>query len=269
MAKLHQGILGGFSGTVGTVIGYCRNNQWFMRAKPRLVANPRTEAQQAHRRQFGDMVSLASRLLPALKVGMRHYAPQHAMTAGNAFVHLNWTREGAISLKDMKLSVGPVPMVTFTEITVEDGVLTLKWDKNLHHHGAKNEDTIKIFAYSETLGLTQCVATAERRARRLSTLLPDPPPSAVPAASAPSSRMPSATPTSGPSLKTPWAVPPTANTWSPSPPLVALAPLVPLVPFPPPPPPIHPSETPLRQTPKIVKNLFISSPIDDRFLLKT
>ena len=173
MAKLHQGILGGFSGTVGTVIGYRRNNQWFMRAKPRFVANPRTEAQQAHRRQFGDMVSLASKLLPALKVGMRHYAPQHAMTAGNAFVHLNWTREGAISLKDMRLSVGPVPMVTFTEITVEDGVLTLRWDKNLHHHGAKNEDTIKIFAYSEEQGLTQCVATAERRCRRLSTLLPD------------------------------------------------------------------------------------------------
>ncbi len=85
------GILGGFSGTVGTVIGYRRNNQWFMRAKPRFVANPRTEAQQAHRRQFGDMVSLASKLLPALKVGMRHYAPQHAMTAGNAFVHLNWS----------------------------------------------------------------------------------------------------------------------------------------------------------------------------------
>ena len=173
MAKLHQGILGGFSGTVGTVIGYRRNNQWFMRAKPRFVANPRTEAQQAHRRQFGDMVSLASKLLPALKVGMRHYAPQHAMTAGNAFVHLNWTREGAISLKDMKLSVGPVPMVTFTEITVEDGVLTLRWDKNLHHHGAKNEDTIKIYAYNEEQGLTQCVATAERRTRRLSTLLPD------------------------------------------------------------------------------------------------
>ena len=173
MAKLHQGILGGFSGTVGTVIGYRRNNQWFMRAKPRFVANPRTEAQQAHRRQFGDMVSLASRLLPALKVGMRHYAPQHAMTAGNAFVHLNWVKDGVISLKDMKLSVGPVPMVTFTEITVEDGVLTLRWDKNLHHHGAKNEDTIKIYAYSEEQGLTQCVATAERRTRRLSTLLPD------------------------------------------------------------------------------------------------
>ncbi len=64
-------------------------------------------------------------------------------------------------------------MVTFTEITVEDGVLTLRWDKNLHHHGAKNEDLVKIFAYSEDLGLTQCVATAERRTRRLSTLLPD------------------------------------------------------------------------------------------------
>ena len=173
MAKLHQGILGGFSGTVGTVIGYRRNNQWFMRAKPRSVANPRTEAQQTHRRQFGDMVSLASKLLPALKVGMRHYAPQHAMTAGNAFVHLNWVKDGAISLKDMKLSVGPVPMVTFTEITVEDGVLTLKWDKNLHHHGAKNEDLVRIYAYNEEQGLTQCVATAERRTRRLSTLLPE------------------------------------------------------------------------------------------------
>ena len=64
-------------------------------------------------------------------------------------------------------------MVTFTEITVEDGVLTLRWDKNLHHHGAKNEDLVRIYAYNEEMGLTQCVATAERRSRRLSILLPD------------------------------------------------------------------------------------------------
>ena len=172
MAKLHQGILGGFSGTVGTVIGYRRNNQWFMRARPRSVANPRTEAQQAHRRQFGDMVSLASRLLPALKVGMRHYAPQHAMTAGNAFVHLNWTREGAISLKDMKLSVGPVPMVTFTEITVEDGVLTLRWDKNLHHHGAKNEDVVRIYAYNEPCVGTRTSTTTEPKTKTWSASTP-------------------------------------------------------------------------------------------------
>ena len=173
MANLIQGILGGFSGSVGTITGYPRNNKWFIRARRYKMSNPRTEAQQAHRHQFGEMVSLAGKLLPALKTGMRNYAETHGMTAGNAFVHINWQQGNISELKDMLLACGPVPQVEFTDIEREEGFVTLRWKKNLQQHGARNEDIIKIFAYSESLGKCQCVASTERRTRRLSFRLPE------------------------------------------------------------------------------------------------
>ena len=60
-----------------------------MRTKPRFVHNPRTEKQQEHRMLFGDMVRLASRMLPALKLGFRREAEERSMTEGNAFVKIN------------------------------------------------------------------------------------------------------------------------------------------------------------------------------------
>ena len=173
MANLIQGILGGFSGSVGTITGYPRNNKWFIRSRRYKMSNPRTEAQQAHRHQFGEMVSLAAKLLPALKTGMRNYAETHGMTEGNAFVHINWQLGNITELKEMQLSSGPVPQVEFTDIEREEGFVTLRWEKNLQHNGARNEDIIKIFAYSESIGKSQCVATVERRTRRLTFRLPE------------------------------------------------------------------------------------------------
>lgn len=45
MGKINQGILGGFSGKVGNVIGGNWKGIDYMRVKPASVANPQTEGQ--------------------------------------------------------------------------------------------------------------------------------------------------------------------------------------------------------------------------------
>ena len=114
MAKLRMGILDGFQGRVGPVVGYRLGSKWIMRRLPQQVCNPRTERQVAHRMMFRDIVRLASALLPALKVGYRAQAGLWEMTEGNAFVKMNWLRDRMPGFNELRISVGAVPMVGFT-----------------------------------------------------------------------------------------------------------------------------------------------------------
>ena len=175
MAKLYQGILGGFSGKVGVVVGYYRKNQCFIRAKARYVHNPRTEAQQAHRRQFGDMVSLASKLLPALKLGMRQYALRERMTEGNAFVRLNWQHTGGVlDFSRLQLSCGPVAPVAFGGYTVDDlGVLHVDFEKNPAGRRANGSDRVVLCLYNSALGVAKVVDSSMRGRKHASALIPD------------------------------------------------------------------------------------------------
>ena len=62
MGKIKQGILGGFKGTVGTVIGSSWNGIAYMKGKPQSVKNPRTDAQVQQRNFFKEVQGLVSQL---------------------------------------------------------------------------------------------------------------------------------------------------------------------------------------------------------------
>lgn len=63
MAKIKQGILGGFSGKVANVVGTSWKGRAVMKSQPLSVSNPRTEAQQTQRGKFSDIAKLASTIL--------------------------------------------------------------------------------------------------------------------------------------------------------------------------------------------------------------
>lgn len=63
MAKIKQGILGGFSGKVANVVGTSWKGRAVMKSQPLSVSNPRTEAQQEQRGKFSDIAKLASSVL--------------------------------------------------------------------------------------------------------------------------------------------------------------------------------------------------------------
>ena len=62
MGKIKQGILGGFKGKVGTVIGASWNGIAYMKGLPQSVKNPKTEAQQAQRAFFAEVQDLVGQL---------------------------------------------------------------------------------------------------------------------------------------------------------------------------------------------------------------
>ena len=63
MAKIKQGILGGFSGKVANVVGTSWKGRAVMKSQPLSVANPKTEAQQEQRGKFSKIAELASSVL--------------------------------------------------------------------------------------------------------------------------------------------------------------------------------------------------------------
>lgn len=63
MAKIKQGILGGFSGKVANVVGTSWKGRAVMKSQPLSVSNPRTEAQQEQRGKFSKVAELASKVL--------------------------------------------------------------------------------------------------------------------------------------------------------------------------------------------------------------
>ena len=62
MGKIKQGILGGFKGKVGTVIGASWNGITYMRGLAQSVKNPKTAAQLQQRAYFKDLQGLVGQL---------------------------------------------------------------------------------------------------------------------------------------------------------------------------------------------------------------
>lgn len=176
MAKQTSGILGGFCGTVGPVIGYQWRGRWCMRARPRFVTNPRTEAQQAHRMLFRDMVQTAGRLNGALRYGLRQASLEQGLTEGNLFVKMNkqcFTAQG-IDYAGMALSTGPVAPVAFGAATVDaQGVLRVEFEKNPLRLRADSDDSVRVAVYCPELKELVVSASTARRAKRVALALPD------------------------------------------------------------------------------------------------
>jgi hypothetical protein len=66
MGTIKQGILGGFSGKVGSVVGTSWKGIAVMKAMPLSVANPKTSKQITQRNSFSDVVKLAGSILATI-----------------------------------------------------------------------------------------------------------------------------------------------------------------------------------------------------------
>lgn len=104
MATIKQGILGGFSGKIGGIVGSSWKGINVMKARPVSVANPRTAAQVAQRDRFGNVVAFAAGLLASVvKPLWDRFASQQS--GFNAFISRN------IALFDAALPDPPANLV--------------------------------------------------------------------------------------------------------------------------------------------------------------
>ena len=85
MGKIKQGILGGFKGKVGTVIGSSWNGIAYMRGLAQSVKNPKTAGQQTQRGFFREVMDLAGQFSNEQLAFLFPTAPS-GMTRRNALV---------------------------------------------------------------------------------------------------------------------------------------------------------------------------------------
>jgi hypothetical protein len=74
MGTIKKGILGGFSGKVGTVVGASWKGIAYMRSLPQKVRNPRTEPQRMQRSKFAITMNYLRPMTGLLRMGWRMYA---------------------------------------------------------------------------------------------------------------------------------------------------------------------------------------------------
>lgn len=153
MAILDQGLLGGYSGKLGTTVGASWKGINVVRAYQPNVANPKTPKQVEHRTNFKDWVNLASFLLPThIKPLWDHKAKR--MSGYNAFISRNMTNRsssGYPQAHSIILSEGIMGQVTDVKAQTEDGTtIRFTWDSELLGlYGDKDDQLFAIVVNTE------------------------------------------------------------------------------------------------------------------------
>jgi len=168
MGKIRQGILGGFNGTVGTVIGGSWKGMAYMRGKAQSIKNPRTEKQMAQRTKFGMAQKFVKVMTAYLQVGFRNYTQQQ--TATNAA--MSHTVRNCMAGKYPAFGIDPSKVLVssgslmpgrFCTVKVENDVATFTWEDNSDESHAAIDDFAMPLIYNFTKG--EAVFTTEDASR--------------------------------------------------------------------------------------------------------
>jgi hypothetical protein len=151
MGRIKQGILGGFSGKVGTVIGASWKGGSYMRARPLHTRNPRTAGQVAQRTRFALTMTLLRPLTALLRVGWALRAVgQTPFNAAMAYTVRNVVAgsypDWEIDPAKFKISVGALAPAANPAAVAEATTLTFTWDDNSGTGSAKHTDRILVAA---------------------------------------------------------------------------------------------------------------------------
>lgn len=154
MGTIKQGILGGFSGKVGSVIGSTWKGISYMRGIAQSVANPRTDAQQAQRQKFSVTMGFLQPLSEFLKTGFKNYARRKSgINAAMGYILRNAITgtypNFAIDYANALVTRGSLPaaMNQATTSTVA-GTVVFTWDDNSSEAGASALDKTLLVVYN-------------------------------------------------------------------------------------------------------------------------
>ena len=154
MAKVIDGEL---SGKMGDKIYSTYLGRPYVRKRPESVANPRTEAQQAHRTALVTVARLSSDLKNAHRIGLHHHAQRKKLSTDSDFRKLNLTAcvGTAIAYREVVVSKGSsVNIVNFTSVVLDErNVLHVTFESNLTD--TNKGDKLCLFVYCPELRICQ------------------------------------------------------------------------------------------------------------------
>lgn len=164
MAKIKQGILGGFSGSVAGVVGTSWKGRAIMKAKPLSVSNPKTEGQVSQRTSFKTVAILASSLLT--EICRPVYNPIAGDISGyNKFTSQNkemFDGTGAFVPAKAFIGGGTLSHDPITDATIvgTQEFLKLDWVNSAVTGSPRRQDDVKLYAFEPISG-TVWIGTGE------------------------------------------------------------------------------------------------------------
>lgn len=154
MATFNKGILGGFSGKVGNVIGGSWNGIDYMRSKPNNVKDPKTEAQLTQRQKFALVTSFLKKIKPVINAGYKPLTKQ--MTSVNSAMSYNIKNAVSGNYPDLELDFESVlvargdliPAINASAESSAPAEISFSWTDNSGVGSAKEDDQALILVYS-------------------------------------------------------------------------------------------------------------------------
>src|SRR5574344_565546 len=168
MGTIKQGILGGFSGKVGTVIGGSWKGISYMRSQAQSVKNPRTDGQLSQRSKLALALDFLKPLTDIVRTGFKLYT--NKQTAFNAA--MSYTLANAISgdypdyelnFASALISRGSLTSATNGAATSANGSVTVTWGDNTGVGTAKATDKALIAVLNADKGEAVTVSAGEAR----------------------------------------------------------------------------------------------------------
>jgi hypothetical protein len=179
MGTIRKGILGGFSGKVGPVIGSSWRGKDVMRSLPKKSSREASEKQLAQRARF----SLTARFLRPMGTLLSKYFgqleqenPRYALAMS---YHMKYAVAGAypdfhLDFAKVIITKGELPGLQGCTITAQAGtVLDWEWTDNSGQSQAKDTDALLAVAYNAEKQQFHFVQTAKRGSASFNMPLPE------------------------------------------------------------------------------------------------
>ncbi len=157
MGKINYGILGGFSGKVGTVIGSSWKGIAYMRAKTPKVKRVPTAKQLVQQQKFATIVDFLRPIKSYIHVGYKNYTQgQTAYNAATSYISRNAFSgeypDVALNYADVLVSRGSLQPVVDAVVTMATGKVKFTWTDNSDFSDASATDLAMPLIYNAERG---------------------------------------------------------------------------------------------------------------------
>ena len=154
MGIINQGILGGFSGKVGPIVGFRWKSNYYIRARAAKVSNPRTPKQQEQRGKFATVFSFLKAIKPFIRIGYKEFTQDKS--AFNSAMSYTLKRAVTGSGKEIKIdfdralvSMGTLMPIFEGAATVSNHQMTFNWKDNSGMGNAERTDIVMVLVYNK------------------------------------------------------------------------------------------------------------------------
>jgi len=144
MAQLKNGANGGFSGKVGSVVGYHLRGKHIIRGLPKPITKKPSEKQLAARAKFARLQQWRSPLTDFFAVTFKNHtrerSAQNAAHHFNAGIVIGEYPNYSLDYSAVVISQGHLPFVNALTMTIgDDQSIQLSWEPNMVNEAAAND----------------------------------------------------------------------------------------------------------------------------------